>query len=95
MSMLHRRFMMRMEKTYREVYKPGEMMGRQTHSIDLGNVTTAPEESRGGAHILVLEQSAATVTFPREFDVSVLIPHWMNRLTNNLSSSWICMVIGV
>ncbi|MGB5506921.1 MAG: ADP-ribosylglycohydrolase family protein [Sulfurovum sp.] len=74
---------------------PGEMMGGQTHGIGWGERNYHPGKKAGGTtdygdyNILVLEHLAATADPPREFDVAALIPHWINRLTNNWGS-WIC-----
>lgn len=74
---------------------PGEMMGGQTHGIGWGERNYHPGKKAGGTtdygdyNILILEHLAVTSDPPREFDVAALIPHWMNRLTNNWGS-WIC-----
>lgn len=74
---------------------PGEMMGGHTHGIGWGERNYHPGKKAGGTtdygdyNILVLEHLAATADPPREFDVAALIPHWINRLTNNWGS-WIC-----
>ncbi len=83
------------EKSIEKFMSPGEMMGGQTHGIGWGERNYHPGKKAGGTtdygdyNILVLEHLAATADPPREFDVAALIPHWMNRLTNNWGS-WIC-----
>lgn len=83
------------EKSIEKFMSPGEMMGGQTHGIGWGERNYHPGKKAGGTtdygdyNILVLEHLAATADPQREFDVSALIPHWMNRLTNNWGS-WIC-----
>jgi len=82
-------------KPIEKFMSPGEMMGGQTHGIGWGERNYHPGKKAGGTtdygdyNILVLEHLAATADPPREFDVTALIPHWMNRLTNNWGS-WIC-----
>ena len=74
---------------------PGEMMGGQTHGIGWGERNYHPGKKAGGTtdygdyNILILEHLAKTDNPPRDFDVQALIPHWMNRLTNNWGS-WVC-----
>ena len=83
------------KKSIEKFMSPGEMMGGQTHGIGWGERNYHPGKKAGGTtdygdyNILVLEHLAATSNPPREFDVAALIPHWMNRLTNNWGS-WIC-----
>ena len=83
------------EKSIEKFMSPGEMMGGQTHGIGWGERNYHPGKKAGGTtdygdyNILVLEHLAATADPQREFDVAALIPHWMNRLTNNWGS-WIC-----
>ena len=83
------------DKPIEKFMSPGEMMGGQTHGIGWGERNYHPGKKAGGTtdygdyNILVLEHLAATADPPREFDVAALIPHWMNRLTNNWGS-WIC-----
>ena len=82
-------------KSIEKFMSPGEMMGGQTHGIGWGERNYHPGKKAGGTtdygdyNILVLEHLAATADPAREFDVAALIPHWMNRLTNNWGS-WIC-----
>lgn len=82
-------------KPIEKFMSPGEMMGGQTHGIGWGERNYHPGKKAGGTtdygdyNILVLEHLAATADPPRDFDVAALIPHWMNRLTNNWGS-WIC-----
>ncbi|HIQ46806.1 MAG TPA: ADP-ribosylglycohydrolase family protein [Sulfurovum sp.] len=82
-------------KSIETFMSPGEMMGGQTHGIGWGERNYHPGKKAGGTtdygdyNILVLEHLAATADPPRAFDVAALIPHWMNRLTNNWGS-WIC-----
>ena len=83
------------KKSIDKFMSPGEMMGGQTHGIGWGERNYHPGKKAGGTtdygdyNILVLEHLAATSDPQREFDVAALIPHWMNRLTNNWGS-WIC-----
>ncbi len=83
------------EKPIESFMSPGEMMGGQTHGIGWGERNYHPGKKAGGTtdygdyNILVLEHLAATAEPARPFDVAALIPHWMNRLTNNWGS-WIC-----
>ena len=83
------------KKPIEKFMSPGEMMGGQTHGIGWGERNYHPGKKAGGTtdygdyNILVLEHLAATSNPPRAFDVAALIPHWMNRLTNNWGS-WIC-----
>ena len=83
------------KKSIEKFMSPGEMMGGQTHGIGWGERNYHPGKKAGGTtdygdyNILVLEHLAATADPAREFDVAALIPHWMNRLTNNWGS-WIC-----
>ena len=83
------------EKSIEKFMSPGEMMGGQTHGIGWGERNYHPGKKAGGTtdygdyNILVLEHLAATADPEREFDIAALIPHWMNRLTNNWGS-WIC-----
>ena len=83
------------EKPIEKFMSPGEMMGGQTHGIGWGERNYHPGKKAGGTtdygdyNILVLEHLAATSNPPRTFNVAALIPHWMNRLTNNWGS-WIC-----
>ncbi len=83
------------EKSIEKFMSPGEMMGGQTDGIGWGERNYHPGKKAGGTtdygdyNILVLEHLAATADPQREFDVAALIPHWMNRLTNNWGS-WIC-----
>ena len=83
------------KKPIEKFMSPGEMMGGQTHGIGWGERNYHPGKKAGGTtdygdyNILVLEHLAATANPPRAFEVSALIPHWMNRLTNNWGS-WIC-----
>ncbi len=82
-------------KPIEKYMSPGEMMGGQTHGIGWGERNYHPGKKAGGTtdygdyNILVLEHLASIANPPREFDVAALIPHWMNRLTNNWGS-WIC-----
>lgn len=74
---------------------PGEMMGGQTHGIGWGERNYHPGKKAGGTtdygdyNILVLEHLAAIADPPRAFEVSAMLPHWMNRLENGWGS-WIC-----
>jgi len=82
-------------KPIEKFMSPGEMMGGQTHGIGWGERNYHPGKKAGGTtdygdyNILVLEHLASISNPPRAFDVAALIPHWMNRLTNNWGS-WIC-----
>lgn len=82
-------------KPIEKFMSPGEMMGGQTHGIGWGERNYHPGKRAGGTtdygdyNILVLEHLAATSNPPRDFSVSALIPHWMNRLENGWGS-WIC-----
>ncbi len=83
------------EKPIEKFMSPGEMMGGQTHGIGWGERNYHPGKKAGGTtdygdyNILVLEHLAATSEPKRPFSVSVMIPHWMNRLENGWGS-WIC-----
>ena len=70
-------------------------MGGQTHGIGWGERNYHPGKSAGGTtdygdyNVVVLEHLSSTAVPPRAFDVSAMIPHWMNRLENGWGS-WIC-----
>ena len=74
---------------------PGEMMGGVTHGIGWGERNYHPKKKAGGTtdygdyNILILEHLANISNPPRNFDVSELLPHWINRLENNWGS-WVC-----
>ncbi|RDX34221.1 ADP-ribosylglycohydrolase family protein [Arcobacter sp. HD9-500m-PIT-SAG03] len=74
---------------------PGEMMGGETHGIGWGQRNYHPGKKAGGTtdygdyNILVLEHLATISNPPEAFDVSKMIPHWMNRLEHSWGS-WIC-----
>ena len=74
---------------------PGEMMGGQTHGIGWGERNYHPGKKAGGTtdygdyNILVLEHLAQIAEPKRAFEVSAILPHWMNRFENNWGS-WIC-----
>ena len=83
------------QKNIEKFMSPGEMMGGSTHGIGWGERNYHPGKKAGGTtdygdyNILILEHLAATSEPKREFDVSALIPHWMNRFENGWGS-WIC-----
>ncbi len=74
---------------------PGEMMGGETHGIGWGQRNYHPKKKAGGNtdygdyNILVLEYLATVANPAQAFDVSKMIPHWMNRLEHSWGS-WIC-----
>jgi len=83
------------KKSIEKFMSPGEMMGGQTHGIGWGERNYHPGKKAGGStdygdyNILVLEHLAAISEPKRAFEVSAMIPHWMNRFENNWGS-WIC-----
>lgn len=83
------------DKPIEKFMSPGEMMGGQTHGIGWGERNYHPGKSAGGTtdygdyNVVVLEHLSSTAVPPRAFDVSAMIPHWMNRLENGWGS-WIC-----
>ncbi|MDO9207204.1 MAG: ADP-ribosylglycohydrolase family protein [Sulfuricurvum sp.] len=83
------------EKPVETFMSPGEMMGGQTHGIGWGERNYHPGKSAGGTtdygdyNVVVLEHLSSIAVPPRAFDVSAMIPHWMNRLENGWGS-WIC-----
>ncbi|MDO9304977.1 MAG: ADP-ribosylglycohydrolase family protein [Sulfuricurvum sp.] len=83
------------DKPIEKFMSPGEMMGGQTHGIGWGERNYHPGKSAGGTtdygdyNVVVLEHLSSTAVPPRAFDVSTMIPHWMNRLENGWGS-WIC-----
>ena len=83
------------EKPIERFMSPGEMMGGETHGIGWGQRNYHPGKKAGGStdygdyNILVLEHLASIANPPRSFEVSAIIPHWMNRLENNWGS-WVC-----
>ena len=83
------------EKPIDKFLSPGELMGGQTHGIGWRERNYHPGKKAGGTtdygdyNILVLEHLATISNPPRPFDVSSMLPHWMNRLENNWGS-WIC-----
>lgn len=82
-------------KPIEKFMSPGEMMGGQTHGIGWGERNYHPGKSAGGTtdygdyNIVVLEHLSCTANPKRAFNVSSMIPHWMNRLENGWGS-WIC-----
>jgi ADP-ribosylglycohydrolase len=82
-------------KAIEKFMSPGEMMGGETHGIGWGQRNYHPGKKAGGTtdygdyNIVVLEHLAMTAEPPRAFNVSEIIPHWMNRLENGWGS-WIC-----
>ncbi len=82
-------------KPIEKFMSPGEMMGGQTHGIGWGERNYHPGKKAGGTtdygdyNILVLEHLASISKPARAFDLSVMLPHWMNRFENNWGS-WIC-----
>jgi len=83
------------EKPIDKFMSPGEFMGGQTHGIGWGQRNYHPGKKAGGTtdygdyNILVLEYLASISNPPRPFNVTSMLPHWMNRLENNWGS-WIC-----
>lgn len=83
------------DKPIEKFMSPGEMMGGHTHGIGWGERNYHPGKSAGGTtdygdyNVVVLEHLSSTAVPPRAFDVSTMIPHWMNRLENGWGS-WIC-----
>lgn len=83
------------KKPIERFMSPGEMMGGETHGIGWGQRNYHPGKKAGGTtdygdyNIVVLEHLAMTAEPPRAFNVSEIIPHWMNRLENGWGS-WIC-----
>jgi ADP-ribosylglycohydrolase len=83
------------DKPIEKFMSPGEMMGGQTHGIGWGERNYHPGKSAGGTtdygdyNILVLEHLASIAEPKRAFEVSAMLPHWMNRLENGWGS-WIC-----
>ena len=83
------------QKPIKKFMSPGEMMGGETHGIGWGQRNYHPGKKAGGTtdygdyNILVLEHLATISNEVREFKVSNIIPHWMNRLENGWGS-WIC-----
>jgi ADP-ribosylglycohydrolase len=83
------------DKPIEKFMSPGEMMGGQTHGIGWGERNYHPGKSAGGTtdygdyNVVVLEHLSSTAVPSRAFDVSAMIPHWMNRLENGWGS-WIC-----
>jgi ADP-ribosylglycohydrolase len=82
-------------KPIEKYMSPGELMGGQTHGIGWGQRNYHPGKKAGGTtdsgdyNILVLEYLASLSVSPIPFDVSDMIPHWINRLENGWGS-WIC-----
>ena len=82
-------------KPIEKFMSPGEMMGGQTHGIGWGAQNYHPGKKAGGTtdygdyNILILEHLYSLSDSPQPFDVSKLLPHWMNRLENSWGS-WIC-----
>ena len=82
-------------KPIEKFMSPGEMMGGQTHGIGWGERNYHPGKKAGGTtdygdyNILVLEHLAQIAEPARAFEVSALLPHWMNRFENNWGS-WVC-----
>ena len=83
------------DKPIEKFMSPGEMMGGSTHGIGWGERNYHPGKKAGGTtdygdyNILVLEHLAQIANPPRAFEVSAILPHWMNRFENNWGS-WIC-----
>ena len=83
------------EKPIEKFMSPGEMMGGSTHGIGWGERNYHPGKKAGGTtdygdyNILVLEHLAQIAEPKRAFEVSAILPHWMNRFENNWGS-WIC-----
>ena len=83
------------QKPIEKYMSPGEMMGGATHGIGWGERNYHPGKKAGGStdygdyNILVLEHLAAISEPKRAFEVSALLPHWMNRFENSWGS-WIC-----
>lgn len=83
------------EKAIEKFMSPGEKMGGETHGIGWGQRNYHPGKKAGGTtdygdyNVLILEHLAMISNPPREFEVSKLLPHWMNRLENGWGS-WIC-----
>lgn len=83
------------QKPIEKFMSPGEKMGGETHGIGWGQRNYHPGKKAGGTtdygdyNVLVLEHLAAISNPPRAFEVSKILPHWMNRLENGWGS-WIC-----
>jgi ADP-ribosylglycohydrolase len=83
------------EKPIEKFMSPGEMMGGMTHGIGWGEQNYHPGKKAGGTtdygdyNILILEYLAKIANPVQDFDVSAIIPHWMNRLEHSWGS-WIC-----
>ena len=83
------------DKPIEKFMSPGEMMGGSTHGIGWGERNYHPGKKAGGTtdygdyNVLVLEHLAQIAQPPRVFEVSAILPHWMNRFENNWGS-WIC-----
>ena len=83
------------DKPIEKFMSPGEMMGGSTHGIGWGERNYHPGKKAGGTtdygdyNILVLEHLAQIAEPARAFEVSAILPHWMNRFENNWGS-WIC-----
>ncbi len=83
------------DKPIEKFMSPGEMMGGATHGIGWGERNYHPKKKAGGTtdygdyNILILEYLASTANPKRDFDVSALLPHWVDRLENDWGS-WIC-----
>ena len=82
-------------KPIEKFMSPGEMMGGQTHGIGWGERNYHPGKKAGGTtdygdyNVLVLEHLAQIADPVRPFEVSAILPHWMNRFENNWGS-WVC-----
>lgn len=83
------------DKPIDKFMSPGEMMGGTTHGIGWGERNYHPKKKAGGTtdygdyNILILEHLADIANPKRDFDVSALLPHWVDRLENDWGS-WIC-----
>jgi ADP-ribosylglycohydrolase len=83
------------QKPIEKFMSPGEMMGGVTHGIGWGERNYHPGKKAGGTtdygdyNILVLEHLASISEPKRAFEVSAILPHWMNRFENSWGS-WIC-----
>lgn len=82
-------------KAIEKFMSPGEMMGGQTHGIGWGERNYHPGKKAGGTtdygdyNILVLEHLASMSDEKKDFEISKILPHWMNRFENSWGS-WIC-----
>ena len=83
------------DKPIEKFMSPGEMMGGQTHGIGWGERNYHPGKKAGGTtdygdyNVLVLEHLVQIAEPKRAFEVSAILPHWMNRFENGWGS-WIC-----